>query len=304
MRKLFFFLLVILSCSQLSAQYYFSDDRYYESPVLYEFGIKGGLMNAMTDLGGKGGGIVRKGLMKDLRWNTARPCFGAYMMVTYNHAISGRIEGTTGTVIGFDSVLKRYGDADDVRFKRNQSFRSQVSELSLGIEIHPMIIFNSEGPLQKLSPYIVIGAGYFAFNPEAKLGNNWYALKPLHTEGQNFAEYPDRKEYDLHQYNLSGGFGLRMEVGSQFNARLEFLNRKLFTDYLDDVSTTYIDPSLFYKYLNPTVASVAEQLANRRKEINPADNVQPGDPRGNPKKNDSYFTLEFKLGVILGRSRR
>lgn len=297
-------MLALFASSMLHAQYYFSDDQHYESAVLYEFGIKAGVMNALTDLGGKGGRVARKGIMGDLRWNTARPCFGAYMMITYNHAISGRIEGTTGTVVGFDSVLKRYGDIEDVRYKRNQSFRSQISELSIGVEVHPLLIFDQRENMPRLSAYLVIGAGYFAFDPQAKLGNNWYALKPLHTEGQHFSEYPDRKEYDLHQYNLSGGMGLRLELGNMFNARIEFLDRKLFTDYLDDVSTTYIDPALFYKYLTPTVASVAEQLANRRKEINQADITQPGDSRGNPKKNDTYFTLEFKLGVILGRSRR
>lgn len=304
MRKIVAYLL--LACfpsSMLHAQYYFSNDRYYESPVLYEVGVKAGVMNALTDLGGKNG--PGKGFIKDLRWNTARPCYGAYVMVTYNHAISGRIEGTSGSVVGFDSVLKIYGDNLNGRYQRNQSFKSQIAELSLGIEVHPRVIFKgATSDLPILSPYFVIGAGYFSFDPQGKLGNNWYELKPLHTEGQHFSEYPDRQEYDLHQYNLMGGMGLRIELGSLFNARIEFLDRKLFTDYLDDVSTTYIDPALFYKYLNPSVAAIADKLANRRKEINPADNTLPGASRGNLKKNDNYFTIEFKLGLVLGRTRR
>lgn len=43
----------MFSSSMLHAQYYFSNDRYYESPVLYEVGVKAGVMNALTDLGGK-----------------------------------------------------------------------------------------------------------------------------------------------------------------------------------------------------------------------------------------------------------
>ena len=304
MRKLFLYLLpAIFPFSSLSAQYYFSIDRYYESPVLYEVGVKAGMMNALTDLGGKSG--IGKGFIKDLRWATSRPCYGAYMMVTYNHAISGRIEGTTGSVEGYDSLLKPYGDNSNGRYARNQSFKSQISEIQIGVEVHPLVIFNKAGDAPPpLSPYFVVGAGYFSFDPQGKLGNNWYSLKPLHTEGQNFSEYPNRKEYDLHQYNLSGGMGIRIELGSMFNARIEFLDRKLFTDYLDDVSTTYIDPALFYKYLNPSVASIADQLANRRKEINPGEVTRPGDKRGNPKKNDNYFTIEFKLGLVLGRTSR
>lgn len=57
MRK--FLVLVLLTCAvfnqPLKAQYYFYNDKYYENEVVVELGLSGGLMNSLTDLGGKKG---------------------------------------------------------------------------------------------------------------------------------------------------------------------------------------------------------------------------------------------------------
>ena len=99
MKRIYILLLGFLACQQsLHAQYYYYNDRYYDSPVVFEIGLAGGIMNALTDLGGKAG--TGKAFIKDLRWATARPSYGAYLMATYNNAISVRLEGTVGTVVG------------------------------------------------------------------------------------------------------------------------------------------------------------------------------------------------------------
>ena len=90
-----------------------------------------------------------------------------------------------------------------------------------------------------------MGAGIFSFNPQAKLNGQWYALQPLHLEGQGFKEYPDRSSYQLNQLNFIAGLGLRYELNSVFNARLELVHRILRTDYLDDVSNIMSIPIFF-----------------------------------------------------------
>jgi hypothetical protein len=72
-------------------------------------------------------------------------------------------------------------------------------------------------------------------------------------------EYPERKEYKLTQLNFPLGAGIKLECSALLNLRLEILHRITRTDYLDDVSTRYIDPSLFQKYLSPNKASNALQ---------------------------------------------
>ena len=103
---------------------------------------------------------------------------------------------------------------------------------------------------------------------------------------------------------LTINLGLRYEISSLFNARLELAHRVLFTDYLDDVSRDYIDPNLFANYLPANLARVAERLYSRKGELNPSDQTFIGDGRGDPRDNDAFFTIQFKLGVTLGRRQR
>ena len=132
------------------------------------------------------------------------------------------------------------------RYERNLSFKSKISEIQLALEVHPLLFkdYEDEDP-PRFSPYAVIGVGYYSFDPQAKLNGQWYSLQPLHTEGQGFAEYPDSKPYQLNQLNISAGLGVKYEINSLFNARLEIIHRFLSTDYLDDASQMdYIDPNL------------------------------------------------------------
>lgn len=303
MRKLSVLVCFVMFSYAGNTQYYYYSDKYYESAVVFELGLTGGVMNSLTDLGGKKG--IGKNFIKDLRWKPARFAYGAYIAATYKNAITGRIEGTFGQVAGYDSILKNVASSTYGRYERNLSFRSRIAEVQLAVEIHPLFFKNYDEDPPRFSPYAVIGAGYFSFDPEAYLNGQWYALAPLRLEGQGFTEYPDSKPYKLNQVNLLGGLGLRYEISTLFMARLELVHRKLFTDYLDDVSTNYIDPNLFYNYLPVVQAGIAQQLYFRRNEINPSD-VQPlpGDQRGDPKDKDAYFTIQAKIGIMFGRRRR
>ncbi len=293
-----------LLTQSLKAQYYFYNNKYYENSIVMEIGGSFGVMNALTDLGGKKG--IGKNFLKDLRWKTAKPSYSLYAIGMYQNMIGVRLEGTFGKVEGYDSILKNVASSTGGRYERNLSFRSRVTDVQLAFEIHPLFFKNytdDEPPV--FSPYAVAGIGYYTFNPEANLNGHWYALQPLRTEGQGFIEYRDRKPYKLSQINFALGLGIKYEVNSMINARLEAVHRILTTDYLDDVSTTYIDPSLFYNYLSPTRAAIAQQLYSRRGELNPSDvPPSPGDQRGDPKDNDAFFTIQLKVGFILGRQRR
>ncbi len=305
MRKLTVIVLVsaALFSQPLKAQYYYFNSQYYDSPVVFELGVTGGVMNALTDLGGKAG--IGKPFIKDLRWKTARPSYGMYIMAMYNNVIGVRLEGTFGNVAGYDSILKNVASTSTGRYERNLSFKSKIAEAQLAFEVHPLFFKNYEdSDPPRMSPYIVFGVGYYSFDPQAKLSGQWYSLQPLRTEGQGFAEYPERKPYSLSQFNLLGGLGLKYEINSTFNARIELVHRKLFTDYLDDVSTVYINPALFYNYLPANMAAIAQQLYNRKGELNPSDVTVEGDQRGDPSDKDAYFTIQVKLGMTFGRKRR
>jgi len=259
-------------------------------------------MNSLTDLGGwRGNGTTG---LKDFRLQNTTFSGGVYGRVFYKN-FGIRLETGLGRVKGSDSDLESVKSTAIDRYNRNLSFKSNIFEINVMCELYPLALFGSSGPVyhpQVLSPYVLLGLGFFHFNPKAKLNSQWVNLRPLHTEGEGFGEYPDRNVYPRSQVDIPIGIGSRYQLSEDFNISLEFEFRKLFTDYLDDVSTTYIDPSLFSKYLSGTDLANALALNNRsRPNPNNVDRTSfsPGDRRGNSRRNDHYFTLNLKVGYVF-----
>jgi len=293
------FMLLLPAINIIAQSSRFPDDLYYTKPVTLEIGASLGLMNCLTDLGGgKGSG---KNFIKDINVANSEPAASIYFSTAYKNALVLRSEMTWGIVKASDKVLKDVKESTLGRYERNLSFRSSIFELTLMGEIHPRY-FKKYLPYEKLprlSPYLTGGIGYFIFNPQARLNGVWVDLRPLSTEGQNFPEYPGRKFYKLKQINFPVGAGFRYKLTTFINFSTEVVYRILNTDYLDDVSTTYIDKSLFQKYLRPDLANLALLLYDRQKELNPTHTTNLNDIRGNPKKNDAYFSLNFKVGILF-----
>jgi opacity protein-like surface antigen len=286
------------------SQNYFYNNRYYDKDFLFEINASAGAMNCLTDLGGKSG--EGKGFLKDLNIVNTQFSAGISAGCVYTYTLGARLEFNAGTITADDNVLKNDKSAGGIsRYKRNLQFRSNIYELLLLVEYYPLAhLFFYDNNHSRFSPYITGGVGLFHFNPQTYLHNQLINLQPLHTEGQGFAEYSNRPSYKLTQVNFPVGAGIKYELSPLCNFRIEVLHRITTTDYLDDVSTMYIDPALFQKYLTPENAALAIQLNDRQGEINPAHTTQPGAIRGRSSKNDSYFTIQFKIAIVLGRERR
>jgi len=301
----FFCLAIALVCQPqvVSAQYYFYNSDYYDNPWLVEVGFSANAMNCLTDLGGAKG--IGAKFTKDLNLGKTHLAGGVYINAVYKNKFAFRLEGTMGKVSANDNVLKSVATTDiaRARYNRNLHFRSQITELALVTEIHPLFIFvdwparDYEAP--RYSPYLLAGIGYFSFNPQTQIGTRWVDLQPLSTEGQGFAEYPDRKVYKLQQISYPIGVGIRYELSPVFNTRVEFNYRFTSTDYLDDVSTNYIDPAVFSNYFRGNKLVNAITLHDRQIEKYGG----PDSKRGSPLEKDGFFTFCFKLGIVLGRER-
>lgn len=290
--------LLIVHAIPSGAQYYYQNDRYFGTNVNLELGISAGIMNCLTDVGGKKG--IGKGFIKDLTMKTSKPSFSIYAIAMYKEAIGARLEFTFGNVQAYDSILKKVASSTFGRYERNLSFRSSIRDIQLAAEIHPLFFKNyGEDEAPYWSPYVVAGIGFFTFNPEAELNGRWYALQPLRTEGQGFAEYPDRKPYKLSQVNFPVGIGVKYEVNGYLSARFEIVHRFLTTDYLDDASyKDYVDPTLFANYLSAGQAGIAAQLSYR------ATDPPKVNQRGDPSDKDAFFTVHLKLGIAIRSARR
>jgi len=177
---------------------------------------------------------------------------------------------------------------DTVLVHRNLSFETRLIEFNLLGEFYLFNIYN-----QKYSPYAFAGLAVYHFNPYTYDTTGTYQLlRPLHTEGQGLPEYPDRKVYNLNQFALPFGIGVRFEANDYVNIGFELGLRKLFTDYIDDVSTTYVDEQTLLNARGP----LATELAYRGDELkNGAPYPIGGTVRGGPHKDWYYFT-----GVTIG----
>jgi len=297
-------LATLLLTNSASAQYYFYDDRFYDSPLLFEVGVSVGGMNSLTDIGGTKG--IGGKFTKDLNLGNTEFVAGAYFGAMYKSAVGLRLEANFGRVSAYDSILSNVPitDISRARYNRNLSFRSNIIEVALVAELHPFFAFidweKKEFDPPRFSPYVLAGVGFFNFNPQANLNNRWVDLRPLSTEGQGFPEYPGRKQYKRNAISFPIGAGINYDLTANFNLRAEFMYRPTNTDYLDDVSKTYIDEQAFYN--NLTGANLINALAlhdRQRGEYLPQSD--PGNKRGNTKDKDQYFSFNIKAGFLFGR---
>jgi hypothetical protein len=272
-----------------------------------EGGITVGPMGYLGDLGGNFG----KGttFLKDYNVPNTQLSYGAFVTAHPSEWLGIRLAFNLGNVVGNDAKTTGKGGEEESRRNRNLDFRSHITEGFLATEFYPTVFLeNDPTDVQgRLRPYGLIGIGVFHFNPQGTYYDStthqtsWVYLRPLHTEGEGFPEYPDRKEYSLTQICIPLGVGIKYYINENINVSFEIIHRKLFTDYLDDVSTTFIDPSLFRKYLSPAQATIAIEMANKSSLRGiPNSDYNPGDKRGDPTQNDAYFTAGFKLSMRLG----
>lgn len=267
-----------------------------------EIGLGLGPMFFLGDLGGSAG--IGRRFLKDLDLPETKPSAGLYLTLHPTEWLGLRVAGTIGSVAANDANAPNKGGAEMDRKERNLHFRSNLQEAYAALEFYPTAFLEKYTDLMgKLRPYGLAGAGVYHFDPEVRdVNGSWVKTHPLRLEGQGFAEYPNSKPYALTQFNLIAGIGFKYYFTPSLYAGTEVVYRKLFTDYLDDVSQDYyIDPIYFDKYLTPDQALQARRLYYRGIYSYPTTlPYSEYQQRGDPKQNDSYFSTTLRMGWRLG----
>lgn len=234
----------------------------------------GGLSNYQGDLQGKTFTLDQSNLALGL---------GVKYDLTPNFALRAGIN--YGTVEATDARNDK-----NLRF-RNLSFASRIVEGNLLLEY---TLFDMEE--RKISPYAFAGAAIYHYDPYAfdSVGRKVF-LQPLSTEGQGLPQYPDRKPYKLTQFAIPFGVGVKFRVGYNTVLAYEIGLRKLFTDYLDDVSKTYVDQFI----LGQERGLKAVEMAYRAGELNEGDPNYPADgtKRGGSEFKDWYYFTGFTVYI-------
>ena len=149
-----------------------------------------------------------------------------------------------------------------------------------------------------MSIYLFGGVGGFYFNPKGKnpVTGEWVALQPLHTEGQGIIG--TRQPYKRFQVCIPMGLGFTFRLAPQWRLGIDLGLRKTFTDYIDDVSLTYVDPAMFAQSGSPN-AALSAIMSDKSKGNIPGGSA-PGQQRGDPKDKDSYMFLTINLAYKFG----
>jgi len=171
--------------------------------------------------------------------------------------------------------------------QRNLNFKSKIADWELTGQYNFFSLND-----RWWTPYIFAGIGFYHFNPYTKdTSGNKYFLQPLSTEGEGFTS--GAKGYKLTQFSVPVGFGAEYSLDEDRRIGIEFGYRKIFTDYLDDVSNTYVDQA---SLLNARGAKAVE-LAYRGNEVHTGPYPAAGDTRGNPNIRDGYYYIALTYTV-------
>ena len=201
--------------------------------------------------------------------------------------------GASFAQLGYSDV---YNTHNSFMLARNLSFNSNVWELALQGDFNFFRFMPGE-PGYNFTPYVTFGAGIFNYDPYAFLGGDKHFLRPLNTEGQGNALYPDRNPYSSMAVSIPFGVGLKYSLNERINIGFEIVHRFTNTDYLDDVSTTFVDPSIFPPLPNGS-PSPAFLLHDRSYELGEPIGI-PGRQRGNSQQKDQFATAIFYVTFNL-----
>lgn len=257
-----------------------------------------GLWDKMEVMGGAGftqflgdvGGADAIGTqsLADFDFESLRPNFLLGMRYRVNRFVAVRINLQYGILKGHDQYTSYPG-----RSFRNLGFVSPLFEWGGLVEFyflpdeptghkHHKRLRGSKGKI--ITGYIATGFAGCYFNPMGDyIDGTTYELHLLNTEGQGTLS--TRPDYQLTSFVIPINLGFRYKLNPAFTIDAELCYRKSFSDYMDDVSQTYVDPSLLS-------GPVAQYFGN---PVPGTSGTEPGYQRGDPTDPDGYLFLMFNL---------
>jgi len=219
-------------------------------------------------------------------------------------SLGGRIAITDKFSVRGLATVGKFGAADKysnslAKRQRNLDFTTRIYDASItGV----YEIFNIAE--KRYTPYVFAGISLFHFSPYTNdsTGKRRY-LQPYGTEGQGLTQYPDRKPYNLNQFSIPFGAGIKFAVNERIALGWEFRFNKTFTDYLDDVSSTYAD---YNALVAGRLGVKSAELAYRGGEVKGGNPTYPaaGTQRGNPKTKDWYYFSGITVTYSLFKQER
>ena len=297
MKRGIFLLVFSVTVLSLSAQRY-GRWRRMRYEVIYAVGG--------TNFLGELGGANREGsdFLRDFEVSQTRPLaqIGMRYKLYRDLAVKGIL--TVGYLHGDDATT-----TEPFRQHRNLRFRAPIIEFATQIEYsiftekigHRYSLRRIRGLRGfKANLYVFTGIAAFWFNPQGKYNGKWYNLQPLGTEGQGLI--PTRPKYHRLQPSIPYGIGVKYGLDRRWSIGLEFGVRKTFTDYIDDVSTTYYSGDAIRDAYGQEAAGLADPSISQTQ--NEVGWTAAGQQRGDATDNDTYMFMTINMVYKLRQTRR
>ncbi len=238
-----------------------------------------GASNMLSDLGGNGENSYSD--FRDIDYQALRPAIGIGVQ-HHNSNVTYSSELLFTQLVGNDAHTN-----NNSRSARNLSVRTDLIEANIKSEIMPFKKGNRFAGV-----YFNAGLGGIYFQPKAKYDGTWYKLRPLGTEGQNYIS--GLSPYKKFSVVIPFGTGYKFHLNRFTTLKVDLSLRKSFTDYLDDVSTTYGSTA----QIAEAGGSIAGILSNRS-----GLSTMEGSQRGNPQSKDNYYFIGVKLERTIGAKK-
>ena len=270
-----------------------------------EAGVLLGASNILGDIGGKS--LPRRDFVADLKIQATALSGGIYGRYALSPRMHAGLSIMYASLNGRDSLSTNPG-----RRQRNLSFRNRLLDVATFVDYEVYEQYNvgrSRRYRVDFATYVTLGVGFFSHNPQAQIGKGgftssdgsieysqgeWVDLQPLATEGIS---------YSTTGVSILLGAGFDFTIDRNFRVGFRTMLRSTNTDYLDDISTDYKDPSTFS---NTAEGELARELAYRSDEIGKAQNWQEGQEfqegsnvRGNMERDDDYFFMNLTFAYVI-----
>lgn len=215
--------------------------------------------------------------------------YGALFRYNFNERYAFRLQGLKGMLQASDA-----DSPDSLQQFRNLSFRARLFEVSglLEINFFPYRSGKKKDDIRRWTPFVFFGLAYFHASPQAELNGTWFDLQPLGTEGQMSSS--GGESYKVDQVCIPFGTGLKFNF-KKLDVQLEWGLRRTGTDYIDDVSGTYVDNSLLAFENGDLAATFADRSGAADTGLNT------GRSRGDSSTRDWYNYTGISITWLLGR---
>ena len=226
--------------------------------------------------------------------NRPKPALGIFYRKQFNNYLGMRVS-LHYAQLGYSDTYSK----NSYQQARNLSFNTDIIELAVQGDFN-FFKYVPGDPEFSFTPYVTFGLGIFSYNPYAYLNDKKIFLRPLGTEGQNI-KYIDadgivRKPYGSTAICIPLGMGVKYSINNNYNISFQISHRLTTTDYLDDVSTTYVGIDKFPSAnVTPTIAGIMQDRSTAKGLPIGIEGRQ----RGTSKQNDQYIMAEVGISINI-----